>query len=318
MTRPPSDRLARRLALGLFLDVWPVWTFGALLAAGCIAVVCRLFVPGASPWLLWLWAAPLLCLAPALGICYRRAYTPAQVATLADVLRGGDGLLLSLFERDDEAWRQSSRLTGTSAKLPAVRPWKRLRLVVAGMAFLAVALLLPQRSPASSADAALAGHVVDELVATVQELKSQQLVTPDEEERLQDEIDEIRKAAETRLDPAAWEAADSLQERLAADLSKKRDAAAWAEESLGRYAAAAEAGAGQAGTAARDAAEVQAALKALSESGLLANAPEELQRLARGGGRLPTDAAALRQLQQALAAQLGTRMARGFGAGRTG
>ena len=77
MTRAPSDRLSRRLALGLFLDVWPVWTFGALLAAGGIAVLCRLFVPGASPWLLWLWVAPLLCLAPALVICYRRAYTPA-------------------------------------------------------------------------------------------------------------------------------------------------------------------------------------------------------------------------------------------------
>jgi hypothetical protein len=155
----------------------------------------------------------------------------------------------------------------------------------------------------------------------VQELKSEQLVTPEEEQKLQEEIEEIRKAAATRLDPAAWEAADSLQERLAADLSKKKDTAAWAEESLGRYAAAAEAGSGQAGAAASDAAEVQAALKALSDSGLLANAPEALQRLARGGARLPTDAAALRQLQQALASQLGTRMARmarGLGAGRGG
>ena len=66
---------------------------------------------------------------------------------------------------------------------------------------------------------------------------------------------------------------------------------------------------------------MQAALKALSESGLLANAPDALQRLARGDAALPTDAAALRQLQQALAGQLGTRLARlarGFGAGRAG
>ena len=57
-------RLARRLTIGLFLDVWPPWATVSLLAAGLVALACRLFVPAAAPYLSWLWLAPLAAAVP--------------------------------------------------------------------------------------------------------------------------------------------------------------------------------------------------------------------------------------------------------------
>jgi hypothetical protein len=317
----PLHRLSRRLALGLFLDIWPGWALGSLLIGGSAALLCRLFLPDAARWLPWCWLAPLISVVPAVVQTWRRAYTPTQVATLADVLSGGAGLLLSSTERQAEAWHQAPALVRARAMtLPPLRFWPRLRLILPGVLFLAIALLLPQRVSVDGGRADLGTHVVEDLATTVEELKAQALLTPEEEQRLEDEIEAIRKDAEDRVDAAAWEAADAMRERMTADLAKKLDAAQWAEESLSRYAAAASGGAAPGGSP-PDAGELHAALKALEQSGLLANAPEELRQLASGGARLPIDPAALRRLQEALAAHLGSRtarLARGFGEGRGG
>ena len=75
--RPALRRLARRLAIGLFLDVWPTWAVASLLLAGLVALVCRMFFAGAAPRLPWLWLAPVLTALPALVVCYR-ARVPAR------------------------------------------------------------------------------------------------------------------------------------------------------------------------------------------------------------------------------------------------
>ena len=46
--RPALRRLARRLALGVFLDAWPAWAAVSLLAAGSLVLICRLFFPAAA------------------------------------------------------------------------------------------------------------------------------------------------------------------------------------------------------------------------------------------------------------------------------
>lgn len=46
---PTVRRFSRRLRIGLFLDAFP--QAGALLAVGCVALVCRLFVPSVAPYL---------------------------------------------------------------------------------------------------------------------------------------------------------------------------------------------------------------------------------------------------------------------------
>jgi hypothetical protein len=306
--QPALRRLARRLAVGLFLAVWPVWAVGSLLAAGGVALVCRLFVASAAPFLHWLLLAPVVTTIPVLIICVRRAYRPAEVVALADVLSGGHGLLLTLLERNDPAWAESSMAeTASRIALPRLRPWRKLAPLPPAAAFLAAALWLPQRLP-SRTDTVLADEIAADLKATLAELKQQELITPVDEQQLQEEIERIRRTAQERVDPSSWEAADAVRERVVAGLAEKQDAVKWAEQSLARYAAAAQAGGNAGGPADTQTAELRAALAALAKSGVLAGAPPELQRQL-ASGKLPADAASLAKLTASLAKYLdGTKL----------
>ena len=127
--RPALRRLARRLALGLFLDVWPAWAIASLLAAGVVGLVCRLFFAGAAPYLPWLWLAPRLD--GAAGPRHLRSRAPTgrpRSSPLADWLSGGHGLLLTLLEHErSRVGRVAARANGASAfALPRLRPWRRL------------------------------------------------------------------------------------------------------------------------------------------------------------------------------------------------
>jgi len=316
--RPSSlKRLSRRLRLGLFLDVWPQWAIAGLLAAGLVAIVCRMFVAGAASRLPWLWLTPLVTTVPAIIISMMRTYRPAEIVALGDWLGGGRGLLLTMAETGDEAWAGSPLVEHASTfTLPRVRPWRKLRPLIPAAAFLGAALWLPQRLPAGSS-VALADEIARDLTATAVELKQQNLISPEEEKKLQEEIERIRRGAEERVDPSSWEAADTLREKMAADLTGKQDAAKWAEESLARYAAAARGGTSADGQADAQAAELMKALEKLAASGLLTSAPPELQRLL-AGGKLPADAAAMGKLAAALGRHLGDLKGRLGGAGRVG
>jgi hypothetical protein len=313
MPLPPSvtpavRRLARRLALGLLLEVWPRWILASLLGAGIVALVCRLFIPAAASNLPWLWLAPVLASLPAVIVCVRRRYRHADVVALADSLGGGQGLLLSRLERPGTAWDGTPLMSRASTiDLPRLRPWRRLLPLLPAFAFLAVALLLPQRWPAD--DALLAEEIAADLTATLGDLKEQGLITPDDEQRLEEEIERIRTSARERVDAASWEAADALRERLSARLSEQQDALQWAAASLARYAAAAQSAAASSDGAATPealASELADALGRLAQSGLLDDAPADLRALARSG-RLPADADALRRLTGSLAEYLAER-----------
>ena len=308
--RSALRRLARRLAIGLFLDVWPAWAVASLLLAGVTALVCRLLVPAAASGLPWLWLAPIGAAIPAIAVCAVRAYRHSQVVAIADSLAGGDGLLLALAERPDASWAGSPLLERVAAlPLPRLRPWRKLATLVPALAFLLAALLLPQRQQARAPQGVLADQVVNDLAATVVALKKEELITPEEERKLEEEIEKIRKDAGERVDSSSWEAADALKERVAADVAEKRDALKWTQESLARYAAAAQAGASDPSSkdaaAAGEGAELMKALSKLAESGLLSNAPAGLKALAAGRMALPADAESLRKLQATLAEFLG-------------
>lgn len=303
--RPALRRLSRRLAIGLFVDVWPAWTVAAVFAAGLVALACRMFIPAAASYLHWLWLAPLVTALAALVACYLRAYRPDEVVALADWLGGGQGVLLTLFTNDDPAWAESPLLERASRfALPRLRPWRRMAPLLPAAAFLAGALWLPQRTPASGSNAALADHIAADLAATVSELKQQALVTPEEEKKLEDEIERIRRGAEERVDASSWEAADALREKVVAGLAEKQDGVKWAEESLARFQAAAKGGANVESSAAAQAAELTKALEALAKSGLMAGAPADLQRLLKSG-KLPADPGSLRDLAASLSKHLG-------------
>ena len=179
--------------------------------------------------------------------------------------------------------------------------------------FLLIALLVPQRMLTSS-NAVLANDIVADLKTTVEELKKQELLTPEEQKNLEEEIERIRKDALERLDSSSWEAADAVREKVAAGLSQKEDAVNWAEQSLARYAAATQAGAPP---SAAQSEELANAIEKLAQTGMLTDAPADLQKLLGGekaiaGGniKLPTDPKALRKLAASLAQHLGDRSRR--------
>lgn len=231
-------------------------------------------------------------------------------------------MLLTLHETNDPAWTGSPLLEKASTfALPRLRPWRRLAALVPAALLLATAVLLPQRVPAHGSTA-LADDVVADLTATVSELKQQSLMTKDEEKKLEDEIERLRRSAKDRVDSSSWEAADTLREKIAAGLSEKQDALKWAADSAARYAAAAQAGVPAAGSPSEVASvELMKALEKLAQSGLLAGAPADVLSVVKSG-KLPADSASLRQLTASLSKYLAetntrvgdlARMGREFG-----
>jgi hypothetical protein len=301
---PAFRRLSRRLAIGLFLDAWPRWAAGTLLAAGCIALACRLFLPAAASYLYWLFAVPALSTIPAIVTTVRGAYRPEQVIALADSLTGGGGLVLTAAERQEGSWEHAPQMVRASRlRGPRLRPWRRLATVVPALAFLLMALMLPQRTPAFGSSA-LADQIAEDLSARLADLQARQEVTAEEAEQLEREIADVRRAARERMDAATWEAADAVNERLAAKSAARRDAAQWAQEALARYSAAGGLDPSSAEAASAQA-ELSRALGALAATGGLAGAPADVQKLLGADGALPTDAASLAQLAAALEAYIG-------------
>lgn len=314
-------RLRRRLALGQFFEIWPHWATMGLLAAGLVALVCRVFAPAASSSLPWLWITPIVMAIPAGVIVAVRSFGAAEIIALADSLSGGHGGLLTLAETRDPAW--SAALERLSfAPLPRLHPWCRLRLVAPAAIFLAVALVVPQRMPPPPEAGAVAREIAKDLETTLAVLKQQELVTAEEEKKLEEEIERIRKSAEDRLDPSSWEAADAMRERMVADLTEKRDALKWAQESLLRYS---EAARGGATPTEAQADELAKALEKLAENGMLGSLTPELERLLGGkdalaGGdfQIPADAESRARLVEALAEMLGRQGGRFGEASRLG
>lgn len=309
-TRSSLRRIARRVRIGQFFEVWPKFAAGAFLLAGSAALVCRMFIPQAADFLIWLWILPAVSLLPAAILTFARPYKPDEIAALADSLSGGDGTLLATLETGSVSW--TSKLEKLSnVPLPALRVRRQAWPIVPALGFLVLALLAPQRTTPVSGSEAAAESVAAELQGTVAKLKEQNLITPEEEKKLEEEIEKIRQGAMQRMDASAWEAADALREKTIAALSEKQDALKWAEESLARYAAAAQGG--EANAQAQHA-ELAEAIGKLASSGLLADASPELQKLlgTKGGAaggkiELPTDAQQLRRLSDLLSAELNGR-----------
>jgi hypothetical protein len=227
-------------------------------------------------------------------------------------------MVLTMFEKPDRVWSQSSFVErGSRFPLPRVRVWRPLALVAPAALFLTVALMLPQRVPSQPTEGVLAAEIAANLTAALVELKQQDLITQEEEEELQEEVERIRRSAEKRVDASSWEAADALREKVVAGLSEKQQAVNWAQESLARYNAAVQAGGPADPNAAASAAELTEALEKLAQSGMLAGASPELAALLQGG-KFPTDAAALAELVAAIGRELGDANGRFAGLGQLG
>jgi hypothetical protein len=204
-------------------------------------------------------------------------------------LAEGRGALLTWFEKSDPAWSDSSLVQQAAAfPLPRLRLHRTQMAVVPALAFLAVAFLLPQRVRALDASAALAEEIASDLKAAVVELKQESLITPEEEQKLEEQIEQIRRSTEERVDPSSWEAAGRAAGAGGGHAHRKAEAVKWTQESLARLAAAADAlGAGESLSNAQTA-ELTKALEKLSKTGLLAGAPEKMRGMLQAG-KLPSD-----------------------------
>jgi hypothetical protein len=324
-------RLRYRLAIGVFLDFWPRWAVASLLLAGIVALTCRLWFPGVAFGFSWVWIAPAIAGIPASIQSARNFYQPGHIAAIADSLSGGHGTLLALLETRDRAWMDFCGIKEFSTfRFPRFHIWRKLVMLAPAAAFLIIALMIPRRIPAAS-NTVLANDIAAELKTKLEELKKQDAIAPSEEKELQAEIERIRKDSLERVDSTTWEASDSMREKFAAKISEKQDAMKWAADALSRFSKSEESGsanAGESGGANSDikAGELGAAIDKLAHTGMLANAPEELQKLlggkdaiASGKAQLPKDAKSLKKLAASLKNYLGEHGEKGSGgAQRTG
>ena len=303
-------KVARRVALGQFLQIWPPWGAGAFLIAGLVALLCRMFSPNAAHLLPFVWAAPLLSVMVTACLTLNRRYSRLEIAVITDSLGGGNGTLLAILETKDGSW--NGALAALSrVSLPGLSIRRHVWPVFTAAAFLIIALLLPQRVLTMTDNGVAATEIAADLKATVAKLKEEELVTPAEEKKLDEEIERIRKGALQHMDSSSWEAADALREKAVASVTEKHDALKWAQESLARFTVAAQSGDSNVEAQTQELAE---SIARLQESGLLADLPMELQKMlgsqyaiAGGKVRLPSDPGSLRRLTEMLSAHLAQR-----------
>lgn len=309
-------RLRRRLLVGEFLHVAAGWTAGFLVLFGLAVLGVKLFTPRYSPEVYWSAAAVVPGLAFVAWHASRRMPSDRETIALLDKRLDAGGLLMTLSERPDAAWRQ--RLPATerwSAALPRVRPVRFAKAVAVPALFAAGAGYVPAREEPPPAPQVTAGtDAAKELSETFELLDRADALDDSTKQTLKQELDRLAEEAEDKpLTHEKWETIDALRERLrtgldATDLavSHGRSAAA----ALGSVTAGGEPLSAERTEQLND--DLAAAIETLRKNGAFDSATQaaaglspDLQRLLKSGDfRLPADAAerteALEQLAQLL------------------
>ncbi|MCE9673278.1 hypothetical protein LY474_36270 [Myxococcus stipitatus] len=250
----PVRRVQRRLNAVAWAraGIAPAWGT----ATAC--VLARLLLRDAAAWAM----APLVLAGLAVWGLRARAVGVSleHAAVLADRSANAGGLLLTRLERPVGEWELTVNQLASTVKPPRVE-WRRpVGALVGALAFLLVGLVLPL-PPVKGARKthAAAAAKVDSVQARAEALAREAPLgqaLEDELRRLSEEV------AAGRFDATDWEAADSLERRLAeraaeaaANLARASEAARELEESLGA--------AGGAEAAAREREALENALMAL-------------------------------------------------------
>ncbi|WP_323390134.1 hypothetical protein [Myxococcus qinghaiensis] len=236
-------------------SVVPLW------ATVTACVLARLLLRDACVWLL----PPLVLVGMTWGWLRARArgVSLEQAAVLADRSANAGGLLLTRLERPVGEWELTVNQLVRDVKPPVVA-WRRPVGALSGaLLFLLVGFLLPLPAPRGPR----APHAA--AAAKVEAVKAQAEALAREEPLGEAVEDELRRLAEEvaagRFDSGDWEAADSLERRLAeraaeaaAELAQASEAARDLEEALGA--------AGGAESASREREALERALMGLNPS----------------------------------------------------
>lgn len=307
------QRYHRRLELGRFLARAADWLAAFLFVFGAAVLLTKLWLADYWPSVLWL-GAVAVPLVLAAGILSRRrgGYSRSESAALLDRKLETGGLLMTLAEHPDDHW--SGRLpeveTVWRKSLPKVRPVRLIKVLALPALFAVGSCFVPLREAQTEPVLrnTAARQAVEELDETLNLLEKAEVLDPEDEKRLREEIEKLaEESRQTPLTHEKWETVDTLREELRRQLdtstlqvSKARDAAA----------ALAEANAPDGEPLSGE--RVQQLEKSLVEtlqkmqkggrgSRLPPDVQQQLQRLTKNGqGRLPKDAGQRQQLLQEL------------------
>ncbi len=270
-------RVRRRLCFAAWIGEWARMAGVALVIAGGAALLWRRFGAAGRGEAAWL----ALLVVPAALLAWARArrrfVSASTVAAWLDVRHGGDGRIVTAFERAD------SREEGRGSVAPPELRLRHLLLarpLLPALLFLALALGLPLPASAVALDLPrLHADQLDQLaekLATLEEtVELDAGLRAELEERLERAKEALEEGlAEEGLLASAFEARDTLEARLEQEAAVARDGVELAQAELGSDAL----------TRALDADASRAeellgqTLDALVDAGLAQKLPAELQR----------------------------------------
>ncbi len=299
------DRLRRALAARLAMRAALGGVTIALFAWGAGVLTARL-AGGLSRWHC-LWGAVLL--APAVAVAWwagrRRVPSPEAILAMIDRRSGGGGLLMASGEMPLGRW--DGRVASPVSPAVAYRPGGRLAGPLLAVGFVAACFALPSGGVASLPHRGL--HVseeLDRLADQAEALREAGALDERAARRIDEQLEEVRRAARGDDPARTWESMDSLARRLQRAADAAAENAASAAEKLTRAEALGEAlEAGEAWTPeSREEAMRQLARQAREAAGqdgaLTPGQRQSLDEQARSAAEGKLDAEQLAKLRQTL------------------
>lgn len=202
---------ARKLAILLMLRGALLWTTAWLFLWGTVVLAVRMSGVESSEWLVWgvLGFAPLAVVT----VLRERRRLPAFSNVRADYdrLKSCGGVIMAEEATDMSAWQ--ARLPEAAPPALRWRSGRALGLLGLAAAFVAVALLLPERLTKLTAHHPLEiGQLVQELQAEVQVLAEEKILEENKAVELEKQLSQLKDDS-SGFDPnKTWEALDHIKE----------------------------------------------------------------------------------------------------------
>ena len=214
--------------------------------------------------LLWGLAGVLPAASAAAILGFRRRPARRAVTSLLDLHSSGGGLMMAQGEVEIGAWRGAV----AEAHVPRLRGRRPWGLLVAGVAFVAAAFVMPVAPAGLGVERRLEiGEEIAALAERVDVLEQEGLLEEELVERFESELEALDERAAGDDPAAAWETLDHLQEMTDRAASEVAEAALTEGEQLAAAAAVAEVlSEGGDGLSERLATEALAELSALAAS----------------------------------------------------
>jgi hypothetical protein len=232
--------LRRRLALVLLLKHALVFLTAWAFLWGTVVLVLRL-TAGTSPLVL-LWGLAAMPVLAALAVLPARRRLPAATAVRAvlDRASGCGGMLLAAAEQDLGRWEETlPPAAGLRVRWHGLRTWA---LFAAGVVFLAMALLFPERLATLGASRSLEiGNEVAKLVSQIDLLKQEAVLEPERADALKEKVTQLKKDSSGESPAKTLEALDHLQKMVAQAAREAAASAVGKTENLAKAEALAEA-----------------------------------------------------------------------------